>query len=240
MDAPVCCVLTSPGVKFRGANGDDMRLLLLEDDLILGEGLRDFLQHEGHAVDWVVRLLDLSRIAKRSFDVLLVDWQLPDGSGLAWVKTLRDTGDTTPAIMMTARDLLEDRIQGLDTGVDDYLVKPFRPEELAARIRALRRRVVGSASSRLVFGKMEVDLATKTALVGREPADLTAREWALIEALALRAGQFVSKFELDRLFKGEDVAAASNALEVHVHNLRRKLGRDSIETVRGRGYRLRA
>ncbi|MEQ1804052.1 MAG: response regulator transcription factor [Burkholderiaceae bacterium] len=217
-----------------------MRLLLLEDDLILGEGLRDFLQHEGHVVDWVVRLVDLARVAKRPFDVLLVDWQLPDGSGLSWVKTLRETGDMTPAIMMTARDLLEDRIQGLDTGVDDYLVKPFRPEELAARIRAVRRRAVGSASSRLVFGKMEVDLATKTATIERVAADLTAREWALIEALALRAGQFVSKTELDRLFKGEDVEAASNALEVHVHNLRRKLGRETIETVRGRGYRLRA
>jgi two-component system, OmpR family, response regulator len=217
-----------------------MRLLLLEDDLILGEGLRDFLQHEGHVVDWVVRLVDLARVAKRPFDVLLVDWQLPDGSGLSWVKTLRETGDMTPAIMMTARDLLEDRIQGLDTGVDDYLVKPFRPEELAARIRAVRRRAVGSASSRLVFGKMEVDLATKTATIDRVAADLTAREWALIEALALRAGQFVSKTELDRLFKGEDVEAASNALEVHVHNLRRKLGRETIETVRGRGYRLRA
>jgi two-component system, OmpR family, response regulator len=217
-----------------------MRLLLLEDDPILGEGLRDFLQHEGHTVDWVVRLLDLARVAKRPFDVLLVDWQLPDGSGLAWIKSLRETGDTTPAIMMTARDLLEDRIQGLDTGVDDYLVKPFRPEELAARIRAVRRRAVGSASSRLVFGKMEVDLATKTALVGRVAADLTAREWALIEALALRAGQFVSKHELDRLFKGDDAEAASNALEVHVHNLRRKLGREAIETVRGRGYRLTA
>ncbi len=217
-----------------------MRLLLLEDDLILGEGLRDFLQHEGHVVDWVVRLVDLARVAKRPFDVLLVDWQLPDGSGLSWVKTLRETGDMTPAIMMTARDLLEDRIQGLDTGVDDYLVKPFRPEELAARIRAVRRRAVGSASSRLVFGKMEVDLATKTATIDRVAADLTAREWALIEALALRAGQFVSKTELDRLFKGEEVEAASNALEVHVHNLRRKLGRETIETVRGRGYRLRA
>jgi two-component system, OmpR family, response regulator len=217
-----------------------MRLLLLEDDPILGEGLRDFLQHEGHVVDWVVRLVDLGRLSKLPFDVLLVDWQLPDGSGLSWVKTLRESGDMTPVIMMTARDLLEDRIQGLDTGVDDYLVKPFRPEELAARIRAVRRRAVGSASSRLVFGNVQVDLATKTVTIGRVPADLTAREWALVEALALRAGQFVSKLELDRLFKGEDADSASNALEVHVHNLRRKLGREAIETVRGRGYRLAA
>lgn len=216
-----------------------MRLLLLEDDPILGEGLRDFLQHEGHVVDWVVRLLDLERVRDTPFDVLLVDWQLPDGSGLNWVRSLRDAGDATPAIMMTARDLLEDRIRGLDTGVDDYLVKPFRPEELAARIRAVRRRAVGSASSRLVFGKMEVDLATKVVSVARVPAELTVREWSLIEALALRAGQFVSKHDLERLFRrGDDSDAASNALEVHVHNLRRKLGREAIETVRGRGYRL--
>lgn len=218
-----------------------MRLMLLEDDTILGEGLRDFLQLEGHVVDWVTRLIDVARLAKGPYDALLVDWQLPDGSGLAWVKSLRDTGDTTPVLMMTARDLLQDRITGLDTGVDDYLVKPFRPEELAARIRAVRRRVVGSASSRMVFGTLEIDLATKVASVSRVPADLTAREWGLLEALALRAGQFVSKNELDRLLKGgEEGVAASNALEVHVHNLRRKLGRQAIETVRGRGYRLAA
>ena len=216
-----------------------MRLLMLEDDAILGEGLRDFLQLEGHVVDWVMRLIDVARLTKGPYDALLVDWQLPDGSGLAWVKTLRDTGDTTPVLMMTARDLLQDRINGLDTGVDDYLVKPFRPEELVARIRAVCRRAAGSASSRLVFGNVEIDLATKTVLVSHVAAALTAREWALLEALALRVGRYVSKDELDRLLKGGDEAeTASNALEVHVHNLRRKLGRESIETVRGRGYRL--
>ncbi len=215
-----------------------MRLMLLEDDLILGEGLRDFLQLEGHRVDWAKRLAEVATLDPGGYDALLVDWQLPDGSGLAWVKELRDRGDTTPVLMMTARDLLQDRIAGLDTGVDDYLVKPFRPEELSARIRAVRRRVAGSASSRLTFGKMEIDLATKGAAVDGVAIDLTAREWSLLEALALRAGQFLSKAELDRLLKGDDGEAASNALEVHVHNLRRKLGRDSIETVRGRGYRL--
>lgn len=215
-----------------------MRLMLLEDDLILGEGLRDFLQLEGHRVDWAKRLAEAATLDPRGYDALLVDWQLPDGSGLAWVKELRDRGDTTPVLMMTARDLLQDRIAGLDTGVDDYLVKPFRPEELSARIRAVRRRVAGSASSRLTFGKLQIDLATKGAAVDGVAIDLTAREWSLLEALALRAGQFLSKAELDRLLKGDDGEAASNALEVHVHNLRRKLGRDSIETVRGRGYRL--
>lgn len=215
-----------------------MRLLLLEDDLILGEGLRDFLQLEGHRVDWAKRLAEATAFGSQGYDALLVDWQLPDGSGLTWVKDLRDRGDTTPVLMLTARDLLQDRIAGLDTGVDDYLVKPFRPEELSARIRAVRRRVAGSASSRLKFGKVTIDLASKGASVEGVTVDLTAREWALLEALALRAGQFVSKFDLDRLLKGDDGEVASNALEVHVHNLRRKLGRQAIETVRGRGYRL--
>ncbi len=215
-----------------------MRLLLLEDDLILGEGLRDFLELEGHVVDWVKCLVDTSTYRKGSFDALLVDWQLPDGSGLAWVKALRQGGDTTPVLMLTARDLLQDRIAGLDTGVDDYLVKPFQPEELVARIRAVCRRVAGSASSRPVFGNLQIDLAAKSAWVAGVAADLTAREWALLEALALRAGQFVSKSELDRLVKSDAGESTGNALEVHVHNLRRKLGRESIETVRGRGYRL--
>lgn len=215
-----------------------MRLLLLEDDLILGDGLCDFLELEGHGVDWVKCLADTSMYRKGSFDALLVDWQLPDGSGLAWVKALREGGDRTPVLMLTARDLLQDRIAGLDTGVDDYLVKPFQPEELVARIRAVCRRVAGSASSRLVFGNVQIDLAARSAWVAGVAADLTAREWALLEALALRAGQFVSKSELDRLVKGDAGESTSNALEVHVHNLRRKLGRETIETVRGRGYRL--
>jgi two-component system, OmpR family, response regulator len=215
-----------------------MRLLLLEDDLILGDGLRDFLELEGNVVDWVKCLADTATYRKGSFDALLVDWQLPDGSGLAWVKALRETGDTTPVLMLTARDLLQDRIAGLDTGVDDYLVKPFQPEELVARVRAVCRRVAGSASSRLVFGRVQIDLAARSAWVAGVAADLTAREWALLEALALRAGQFVSKSELDRLVKGDEVESSSNALEVHVHNLRRKLGREVIDTVRGRGYRL--
>jgi two-component system OmpR family response regulator len=208
-----------------------MRLLLLEDDLILGDGLRDFLELEGHVVDWVKCLADTSTYRKGSFDALLVDWQLPDGSGLAWVKALREGGDTTPVLMLTARDLLQDRIAGLDTGVDDYLVKPFQPEELVARIRAVCRRVAGAASSRLVFGSVQIDLAARSAWVAGAATDLTAREWALLEAL-------VSKSELDRLVKGDGGETTSNALEVHVHNLRRKLGRETIETVRGRGYKL--
>lgn len=125
-----------------------MRLLLIEDDDILGEALRDFLRAEGHGVDWCRRLADALALRGESYDALLVDWQLPDGSGLDWLQQRRLRGDLTPALMLTARDLLGDRIQGLDQGADDYLVKPFAPEELVARLRAVARRSAGNAASR--------------------------------------------------------------------------------------------
>lgn len=215
-----------------------MKLLLVEDDATFGGGLRDFLQLDGHEVDWATRLMDVGRYFKKGHDALLVDWQLPDGSGLAWVKSLRETGDTTPVLMMTARDQLQDRIQGLDTGVDDYLVKPFWPEELVARIRAVQRRTSGTQESLLTIGNLEINLGAKTVSVGSAPTMLTDHEWRVVEALAQRAGSFVSRAELDRLLTGVDQGGRSNSLEVHVHNLRRKLGRDQIETMRGRGYRL--
>jgi two-component system OmpR family response regulator len=136
--------------------------------------------------------------------------------------------------MLTARDRLGDRISGLDSGADDYLVKPFAPEELSARLRAVSRRSgAGAARSRSRFGSIEVDLAARAAFVSGERADLTAREWALLEALVLRAGRIVPKADLEKLVHGFDSEVASNALEVHVSALRRKLGRDLIETVRG-------
>lgn len=215
-----------------------MRLLLLEDDAILGEGLRDFLQTEGHIVDWCKRLSELVALREEPYDALLVDWQLPDGSGLDWVRSIRRHGDSTPVLILTARDLLSDRIHGLDTGADDYLVKPFDPEELSARIRAIRRRVSGSASPRLIFGVVELDLNGKVAFVSGVRANLTAREWALVEALALRSGRLVSKSDLDALVLGLESEVSSNSLEVHISSLRRKLGRHLIETVRGLGYRI--
>ena len=193
-----------------------MRLLLLEDDPILGEGLRDYLRAEGHSVDW----------------------QLPDGSGLDWVRTLRRRGVTTPILMLTARDRLADRIDGLDAGADDYLVKPFAPEEMSARLRAVCRRSAGSASEVLRIGAVEIELSGRIARLDGQRVELTAREWAVLEALALRAGRIVSKNDLDTLVLGTDSEVVSNALEVHVSALRRKLGRSLIETVRGLGYRL--
>jgi len=176
------------------------------------------------------------------FDVLLVDWQLPDGSGVDWVRSLRRRGDLTPALVLTARDLLSDRIQGLDAGADDYLVKPFAPQELAARIRAVSRRAHGVVSPRqmLTGTDASLDLQAKRAYVHDIPVDLTAREWGVLEALALRAGRLVSKADLEGLVLGMDADLNSNALEVHISSIRRKLGKGVIETVRGLGYRVPA
>ncbi len=216
-----------------------MRLLLLEDDTTLGEALLGFLCAEGHVVDWFQRLGDIHG-SPVTYDALLVDWQLPDGSGLDWLQGLRRQQNTTPALMMTARDLLSERIKGLDAGADDYLVKPFEPEELVARLRAVRRRASGNASSRLVFGAIEVDLGARAVFSAGERVDLTAREWALLEALILRAGRVVSKSDLENLVMASDKDLSSNAVEVHISCIRRKLGRELITTMRGMGYCIRA
>lgn len=214
-----------------------MRLLLLEDDDILGEGLRDFLRAEGYVVDWCRQLAHARALQHEMFDAMLVDWQLPDGSGLQWLAARRARGDITPALMLTARDRLDERIEGLDSGADDYLVKPFAPEELLARLRAVMRRSAG-AVARQRFGRVEIDLAARCARLDGRAAELTAREWAVLEALVLRAGRIVSKAELEQLVLGLDAVLASNALEVHVSALRRKLGHELVETVRGLGYRV--
>ena len=220
----------------------DMRLLLIEDDELLGEGLRDYLHAEGHQVDWARTLGAVEAYRGEPFDAWLVDWQLPDGSGLDWLRHRRARGHTTPALMLTARDLLQDRLRGLETGADDYLVKPFAPEELAARVRAVCRRNAGAAAPRVRVGPLdsgvEVDLSAQCAWLHGQRVDLTAREWSVLEALTLRAGRIVAKDELERLVLGHAFELASNALEVHVSSLRRKLGRALVETVRGLGYRV--
>ncbi|MBT9491725.1 MAG: response regulator transcription factor [Paucibacter sp.] len=221
-----------------------MRLLLLEDDDILGEGLRDYLRSQGHVVDWCRSLQQTEALRGEPFDAYLLDWQLPDGSGLDWLAAARRRGDAVPALMLTARDGLNSRIEGLDAGADDYLVKPFAPEELAARLRAVGRRSGGGAESRRRVasceGRVEIDLAERAAYLDGQRVELTGREWAVLEALLLRAGRIVPKAELEKLVLGFEAELASNALEVHVSSLRRKLGRGVIETVRGIGYRLEA
>jgi two-component system OmpR family response regulator len=158
--------------------------------------------------------------------------------GLEWLGARRRGGDTTPALMLTARDLLDDRLRGLDGGADDYIVKPFAPEEMAARVRAICRRSAGSATSRVRVGAAEVDLGARCAWIGGERIELTSREWSVLEALVLRPGRIVAKAELESLVLGFESELASNAIEVHVSSLRRKLGRELVETVRGMGYRV--
>ncbi|MCA0239696.1 MAG: response regulator transcription factor [Proteobacteria bacterium] len=219
-----------------------MRLLLLEDDAILGEGLRDYLRAEGHVVDWFASLRELQAVDGEPYDVWLLDWHLPDGSGLDWLARRRRAGDATAAFMLTARDRLDDRVLGLDSGADDYLVKPVDPAELAARLRVLQRRQAAPqhAAGTLAVGDAVFDLAARSAAAGGRRVELTAREWALVEALLRRAGRVVAKADLERLLLGADADLQSNALEVHVSSVRRKLGHGVIETLRGLGYRMTA
>lgn len=216
-----------------------MRLLLLEDDITLGEALRDYLRSDGHLVDWCPTLAQARALISEPYDAWLLDWNLPDGSGVDWLRSLRAKGLKVPAVVLTARDLLGDRIQGLDSGADDFLVKPFAPEELCARLRAIARRLIGSAQ-RKTFGPVQVDLTAKAVWRDDQSVELTAREWTILEALVLRTGRIVSRNDLEALVLGFDSELASNAIEVHIFKLRQKLGKALIETVRGLGYRIPA
>jgi two-component system OmpR family response regulator/two-component system response regulator QseB len=214
-----------------------MRFLFVEDDPMIGASLRNALRQEGHAVDWVRDgRAAQSTLASERFDLLLLDLGLPQVPGLEVLRGLRAAGNTTPAIVLTARDELEQRVALLDAGADDYLVKPFELAELTARIRAVLRRAAGRAAPLLEVGDVQLDPATRQVTRSGEPVILSAREYALLEALMLRPGALLSRAQLeDRLYGwGEEVE--SNAVSVYVHQLRRKLGEDFIRTVRGVGY----
>jgi len=220
-----------------------MRICLVEDDLELGHSVQALLQDGGHDVVWVRRLTEARYWLEQQqgFDALVLDLGLPDGNGLELLRLMRQTQKQLPIVVITARSGIEDRLHGLDSGADDYLVKPFQPEELAARIRALQRRALSQgAQRRRLNEEVEMDLAAKCVYRHSQRVDLTAREWTLLEALVARAGRVVSKSDLEALTQGFEGEAASNVLEVHVFNLRRKLGRSLIETVRGLGYRVSA
>mgnify|MGYP005860787385 CR=1 FL=1 len=216
-----------------------MRILLIEDDAALGEAVRDHLAGLAHAVDWE-RELAAAEAALRAvpYDLLLLDLGLPDGSGLDFLEQLRARGDVTPVIVLTARDGIAERITGLEAGADDYLVKPFDLGELAARVAAVARRYAGDPNPLLEIGPLLIDRGRRIVTRAGEPVTLSAREWALLEALALRPGAVVSKERLEELLypMGEEVE--SNAVEAAVSRLRKKLGAERIETVRGLGYRL--
>ncbi len=216
-----------------------MRLLLAEDDRALGRALADGLRHLGYAVDWVEdgRHAD-EALRDGAHAAAIVDWNLPRMSGIDVISALRRRGDRTPALLLTARDALDDRVQGLDCGADDYVVKPVHLEELAARVRAMLRRVEGNPVPLQQVGALVLDPAARSARLDGAALDLSPREYALLEMLAARPGRALSRAQLEESLYGWGEEVASNAVEVHVHHLRRKLGADWIRTLRGVGYAL--
>ena len=216
-----------------------MRILLIEDDVVLGEAVRDYVAGLGHAVDWM-QTLDDGRAAARSvdYDLILLDLRLPDGRGLTLLTELRRAGAVTPVIILTAHDQISDRIEGLNSGADDYLVKPFNLGELGARMLAVARRYAGSSLPVLETGALSIQLADRRVLRDGKPVDLSGREWAVLARLANRPDAIVSKSEIEEALYAFGSEIESNTVEVYVSRLRKKLGKDCVETLRGIGYRL--
>jgi len=214
-----------------------MRILLVEDDASLGATIESWLKLDGYAVDWV-RRGDLADTALRTqtYQCVLLDRGLPGLDGDSLLASLRARETTTPVLMITARDTLGDRVQGLDLGADDYLVKPFDLEELSARIRAALRRGAGQSVSWLRHGGIALDPAGKTVTLDDAPVVLTAREFAVLHTLLLHKGRIVSREQLEEALYGWGEEVESNTIEVHIYNLRKKLGSDTITTARRQGY----
>jgi two-component system, OmpR family, response regulator QseB len=214
-----------------------MRLLLIEDDSIIGEGVRTGLKLAGFTVDWV-RDGQAATLAIENgvYDLLLLDLGLPRKDGMTLLRELRNRGIDLPVLVLTARDTVRDRVKGLDTGADDYVVKPFDLDELSARVRALLRRRVGRRDPVIRHDGLLLDpIERKVELDGR-PVPLSPREFALLHALLERPGAVLSREQLEERLYGWDEEVSSNAVEVHLHNLRRKLGAPVIRNVRGVGY----
>ena len=218
-----------------------MRILLVEDDPMIGKTLQQALQQDGYAVDWVTDG-ESGRTAittsQDAYVLVLLDLGLPRKGGLALLRELRREGNRVRVLVVTARDAVADRVEGLDAGADDYLTKPFSLDELTARIRALLRRDVTREDNVLRHGDLALDTATHAVTKGGKVVDVSAREFALLAALLERPGAALSKTLLEeRIYRwGDEVE--SNAVEVHIHNLRKKLGSEAIRTLRGVGYAL--
>lgn len=216
-----------------------MRILLVEDDAVLANGLQVGLGMAGFTVETVASRADASAALDSStFDAVVLDLMLPDGSGLDVLDAMRKRRSTVPVLLLTARDSVADRIAGLDAGADDYLGKPFDLDEVAARLRALARRAGGHAAATLEWRDIVLDPAAMTVTRGSEPVRLSRREFSILRALIDRPGQILSRAQLEERLYGWQEEIESNAVEVHVHNLRAKLGPGVVETVRGVGYRM--
>lgn len=215
-----------------------MYVLLVEDDLNLGNALTKLLQHH-YRVHWVRNLASArSHLDAANYDVMLLDLGLPDGDGVTWLRSLRASDCEMPVLIISARDALSDRIGGLDTGADDYLVKPFEPDELMARIRVLVRRKSGRAQPRATSGNLSFDPAQHRFYLSEKPLDLPPKEQQILLLLIEAGGRPVARERFLQQLYGLGEGADSNTLEVHIYGLRKVLGKDRIETIRGFGYRL--
>jgi DNA-binding response OmpR family regulator len=214
-----------------------MRVLLVEDDRMIAQGLQTALRQDGYAVDWMAdgRAAEAA-LRNARFDLVLLDLGLPERDGLSVLRDLRRRGEATPVIILTARDDTQDRIDGLDAGADDYIVKPFDLDEVAARMRSVLRRANGRADPTIRVGDISLNPATHAVERAGVAVQLSAHEYAVLEALLQRPGAILSRTQLEDRLYGWDAPVESNAIEVYIHSLRRKLGSDSIRTLRGVGY----
>lgn len=214
-----------------------MRILLVEDDELLGAGIDDTLTRARHAVEWVRSGTQaLAALQDAEFDLVVLDLGLPGLDGLDVLRRSRACGSLTPVLVLSARDAPVQRVAGLDAGADDYLVKPFEVEELLARVRALGRRRRGAATNMLEHGRLRLDPATFAVTCDERPVALQRREFMLLEKLLASAGQVLSRAQLEESLYGWGGELESNAVDVHIHNLRKKLYPEVIRTVRGVGY----
>jgi len=216
-----------------------MRVLLVEDDRLLGEAVREGLRQVGYVIDWVREApAACAALATSAFSAVILDLSLPGGDGLSLLRWLRQRRQPIVVVIVTARDSVAERISALDAGADDYLTKPFDIEELAARLRSTTRRAGGLARSTVIIGDVMLDLGRRRITYQGVPASLTAREYSLVEFLVRRGGAPVTRAEIEEELYGFEDDIASNAIEVHIHNVRRKLGSQFITNLKGRGYKV--
>jgi two-component system response regulator QseB len=214
-----------------------VRLLLVEDDPILGDGLQAGLRQGGYTVDWLHNAASAeAALRSENYEIMVLDLGLPDRSGLSVLRQLRQRGKDLPVLILTARDSIEDRVEGLDSGADDYMLKPFDLDELAARLRALLRRHGGRAENRIVHGEIILDPSAHAVSLAGEAVELPPREYTVLQLLLENIGRVMSRSRLEESLYSWDGEVESNAIEVYIHHLRKKFGSELIRTVRGVGY----